>query len=87
MVFSSPEFLLIFSPAVFIVYFLIGRVSIHKTGKISDAGRSGRNIILFLASIAFYAWGEPLNVFVMLVSIIVTWLLGLAISRSRLSAA
>lgn len=85
MVFSSPEFLLVFLPAVVIIYFLIGRISLRKTGIISGAGRTGRNIFLFLASIVFYAWGEPLNVFIMLFSILITWALGLAISRSRIS--
>lgn len=79
MVFSSPEFLLVFLPAVFIIYYLIG------IGKktVTPGIRTARNIMLFIASIFFYAWGEPVNVFLMLLSIIITWALGIVIDRNR----
>jgi alginate O-acetyltransferase complex protein AlgI len=38
---------------------------------------------LFIASLFFYAWGEPLFVLVMLASIIVNWVLGLAADAVR----
>jgi D-alanyl-lipoteichoic acid acyltransferase DltB (MBOAT superfamily) len=60
MVFSSTVFLFLFLPAVLLVYF-IGR------------SRIWRNAVLLLASLAFYAWGEPLFVWVMLLAIAVNW--------------
>jgi alginate O-acetyltransferase complex protein AlgI len=55
MVFSSSLFLLYFFPAFLIVYFLIPNTF--------------RNVFLLLASIAFYAWGAPRFVFMVLLSI------------------
>jgi len=42
-----------------------------------------RNLLLFLASIFFYAWGEPLYVFIMLAQAVVGWMAGLLIDRWR----
>lgn len=36
-----------------------------------------RNVILLVASLFFYAWGEPVNVFLMIFSIVVTYMTGL----------
>ena len=44
--------------------------------------RAARNYILLAASLAFYAWGEPVFVFIMLASILANWALTLAMSRS-----
>jgi len=55
MVFSSLLFLFRFLPAVLILYFL--------------APKRIRNVILFLFSLFFYAWGEPKYVFLMLFSL------------------
>ncbi|ESL03781.1 MBOAT family protein [Catonella morbi ATCC 51271] len=38
-------------------------------------GRKFKNLFLLLASLFFYAWGEPVYVFLMLISISVTWIL------------
>lgn len=52
MVFSSIIFLCIFMPIVFITYFICpARL---------------RNILLLVASLVFYAWGEPVYILVML---------------------
>jgi D-alanyl-lipoteichoic acid acyltransferase DltB (MBOAT superfamily) len=66
MVFSSTTFLFIFLPTVLFIYY-------NPVFK----GREFRNIFLLLASFIFYAWGEPLFVFLMLLSIIITWFLGM----------
>jgi D-alanyl-lipoteichoic acid acyltransferase DltB (MBOAT superfamily) len=68
MVFSSTVFLFVFLPVVLVVYYN----PIFK-------GRTFRNIFLLIASLAFYAWGEPVFVFLMLLSIIITWFLGIKI--------
>ncbi len=70
MVFSSITFLLYFLPVVFIVYYLLA------------FSRKLQNLWLLVGSLFFYAWGEPIYVVIMLGSIIVNWLLGLAIHRS-----
>lgn len=62
MVFSSPVFLLFFLPLVLIVYYNPFLKS-----------RAFRNHALLLASLAFYGWGEPLFVFVMMLSVLINW--------------
>lgn len=64
MLFSSNVFLFVFLPAVLILYYLP-----HWQLK-------NRNILLLVASLLFYAWGEPVYVFLMLASICVNYLLG-----------
>lgn len=54
MVFSSVVFMGIFLPVVLILYFSI-------------KNRKGRNIVLLLTSVVFYAWGEPKWIFALLV--------------------
>lgn len=69
MVFSSGVFLLVFLPITFIVnLFLSTKQS---------------NIWLLIASLLFYAWGEPFFVFLMILSIIVNWLVGIGIGKSE----
>ncbi|MEX0404677.1 MBOAT family O-acyltransferase [Aquibium sp. LZ166] len=69
MVFSSPTFLYVFLPVFLVIYFAAGSLA-------------WRNAVLIGASLLFYAWGEPVFVFVLLASIVVNWRLGLAISGS-----
>ena len=40
-------------------------------------------MILLFASLFFYAWGEPVNILLMVISIIIGWALGIAIERSE----
>lgn len=72
MVFSSTVFLFLFLPITLIIYYN----PIFK-------GRSFRNVFLLLASLGFYAWGEPLFVFLMILSIFITWMLGFQIEKSH----
>ena len=55
MVFSSITFLFLFLPVVLAVYYI--------------APEKWKNIILLAASILFYAWGEPVYVILMVLSI------------------
>ena len=64
MTFSSLTFLFIFFPIIFLLY------CVCKNNWI-------RNIILIIASLLFYAYGEPVAVFIMLISIILNYLFGL----------
>ena len=63
MTFSSVVFLFIFLPIVFLLYALIRQKTI-------------RNLILVAASLAFYAFGEPVAVMIMIVSILFNYILG-----------
>lgn len=70
MEFTSLIFLFVFLPLFLASYF------IFKKRKI-------RNIILFLFSLFFYAWGEPLYVFLVLFSIFVNYFLTKLIARDK----
>ena len=69
MVFSSLLFLFRFLPLVLICYFI--------------APRGLRNLILFLFSLVFYAWGEPVYVVLMMVSILISYLGGIFVDRFK----
>ena len=62
-------FLFRFLPIFFLIYFLV-------------PGR-GKNVILFLGSLIFYAWGEPVYVVLMLFSTVVDYVNGRLIGRFR----
>ncbi|MCL2208087.1 MAG: hypothetical protein FWB90_08370 [Fibromonadales bacterium] len=73
MVFSSSIFLLLFLPMVIAIYY-------NPVVK----ARAFRNVFLLLASLLFYAWGEPVYVFIMLATIAVNWALALKINKTKL---
>lgn len=68
MLFSSIVFLFTFLPVVLILYYLLPV--------------RFRNVILLLASLVFYAWGEPVYLFLMLLSILFNYFSGLDIARN-----
>ncbi len=74
MVFSSTVFLLVFLPALLILYYL----PIKK-----EYRNKWHNFVLLVFSVGFYAWGEPVFVFIMLGSVAVNWLLALIMARSE----
>lgn len=63
MTFSSVVFLFIFLPVIFFLYFILANDLI-------------RNILLVAASLIFYAFGEPVAVFIMIISIILNYVFG-----------
>lgn len=65
MLFTSTPFLFLFLPILFLVYYN----PVFKS-------RKWKNILLLIFSLAFYGWGEPVFVFLMIISIFVTWLAG-----------
>ena len=71
MLFSSTVFIYIFLPAVLLGYYVMLR-----------SGRA-RNLLLLAASLLFYAWGEPVYVFLMLASIAANFGFGLALDKAR----
>lgn len=71
MVFSSIIFLFYFFPITLILYF------------ICSFSRTLQNIVLLVASLAFYAWGEPKNVLLLLFSILFNSLMGYLVSVGK----
>lgn len=72
MLFASTTFIFLFLPCVLAVYY--GLLRRH---------RKAQNYFLTIASLFFYAWGEPKFVLVMIGSIIANWLFGLWADHSR----
>lgn len=69
MLFNSPIFLFGFLPIFFLLYFI--------------TPNKYKNHVLIFSSIFFYAWGEPVFVFIALASAILDWFLGNIISKSE----
>ncbi len=69
MVFSSLMFLFRFLPAVLLCYYIVPK--------------SARNLVLFLFSLIFYAWGEPVYILLMIVSILITYFGGIAVDAFK----
>jgi len=68
MVFSSFVFLLAFLPIVLLLYYLCpARL---------------RNLVLLVFSLVFYAWGEPVYVILMVLSILFNYVSGIDIERN-----
>lgn len=69
MVFSSIIFIFTFLPITLIVYYL--------------SPRSLKNLVLLIASLVFYAWGEPAYIFLMLFTTIIDFFAGLLINKHK----
>ncbi len=71
-----------FSSGVFLMLFLPITIGIYKCGG-SFFGHGFKNIILLIFSMIFYAWGEPLYIFVLIFGICINYYLGIEIERGR----
>ncbi len=69
MLFSSIPFLYYFLPCVLILYMIVPK--------------NFKNGALLLASLVFYAWGEPVFVVLMMLSIVLGYIFGLLIEKYR----
>lgn len=69
MLFSSITFLFLFLPVTVLIYYLVPQ----KT----------RNLVLLIASLFFYAWGEPVYVVLMILSILLNFFCGKDIGKKR----
>jgi len=91
MVFSNLFFIYIFLPAVMLCYAL---------GRCADRAYVGRSVgaryvvrstapysnwVLIIFSLIFYAWGEPVYVFLMIASVVINYFVGLLIDRGKKS--
>ena len=85
MLFSSFSFLLWFLPATLLLYFLPPFLFGLFKGKTKGGGRAlpWQNGVLLAASLLFYAWGEPLYLFLMLGVILADTLFGILIARAK----
>lgn len=68
MVFSSLLFLCLFMPVVFILHSVIPNLKL-------------RNFLLLLASLLFYAYGEPGYILLMLISVLLNYIFALLLSK------
>ncbi len=66
MLFDSVVFLFSFLPAVLLLYYLLPGML--------------KNAVLLLASLVFYAWGEPAGILILMVSVIFNYICGLSIA-------
>ena len=71
MLFSSLSFLFAFLPITIILYYL--------------AKNKYKNYILLIASLIFYAWGEPKYIILMILSIIFNYFIALLINKNQKS--
>ncbi len=69
MIFSSPLFLALYLPFVLGIYYI--------------CPRRLKNLILFIASLLFYGWGEPVYVSLMLFSTVVDYTHGMMVDKYR----
>lgn len=69
MVFSSLVFLFVFLPVILILYYI--------------SSNKYKNYLLLIASLFFYAWGEPTYVLIMILSIIVNYICGLLVEENK----
>ena len=69
MVFSSTIFLCVYLPLVLLGYYI--------------CPKKGRNLFLLIASLVFYAWGEPKYVFLMIFSILINYVFGRLMDKNR----
>lgn len=73
MVFSSVIFIFAFLPVTLTLYFLA-----EKSGRMFL-----KNAVVLVASIVFYAWGGLGNLLLLLILIVLNWLAGILMSRTR----
>lgn len=85
MVFSDLFFLFVFLPAFMLLYWTASAVDRRLLTRHDSDGPShlGRNIVLVTFSLLFYAWGEPIYVFLMLISVAVNYFAGMMISSAH----
>lgn len=70
MTFSSIIFLFVFLPITFLMYLVCANDLV-------------RNVLLVSASLIFYAFGEPVAVFIMIISILLNYILGRLATRDK----
>ncbi len=72
MVFSSLEFLYYYLPLCFFIYFIIPAKFLAV-----------RNAVLFVVSLIFYGWSEPVYILIMLFSTLLDYVCGYIVSKNK----
>jgi alginate O-acetyltransferase complex protein AlgI len=67
MLFSSVTFLFLFLPIVVLIYYLVPR--------------KWRNVIMLIASLIFYAWGEPIYMILMVLTTCLNYVCGIEVAE------
>lgn len=80
MVFSDLFFLFVFIPLFALTYF-IGN-GIDKSLKKEEQSNLAKNIVLTFFSLVFYAWGEPVIVFLMIGCVAINYIVGRLMDNS-----
>ena len=81
MVFSDLFFLFVFLPAFALCYLAASWLDRRLSPDADHKSHTAQNTVLVLFSLIFYAWGEPVYVFLMLFCVLVNYLAGLGIAR------
>ena len=81
MVFSGITFLYYFLPGVLLAYFLMQALADRVS--FSPIRNNAKNLVLLLASLIFYAWGEPVYVLLMLLSIWIGYVAGILLEKTQ----
>ena len=70
MIFSSLTFLWVFLPFTVLIYFILPKIAL-------------KNFFLFIMSLFFYSWGEPKYIVIMVISIVINYVMGLTIEKTK----
>lgn len=81
MVFSDLFFLFVFMPAFFACYALAAFIDSRIFTKNDSKSFKCKNYMLVAFSLIFYAWGEPVYVFLLLVSVFINYVAGLFVDK------
>lgn len=93
MVFSDLFFIFVFIPIFVLLYIGANRIDATRVSRAELYDETikrpmfWRNVILTIFSVLFYAWGEPLYVFLMLAAVFVNWICGMLMARCEGTAA
>lgn len=80
MLFSSVTFLTVFLPFTVILYYI---PSVFSSVRKSSKYKIYKNAVLCFASLLFYAWGEPSNIILMILSIIFNYTVALHMNNTE----
>lgn len=83
MVFSDLFFLFVFIPAFALCYLLGSFIDKRRSESMLRQSNTFKNASLVAFSLIFYAWGEPVYLFLMLVCVLLNYLSGMLIARGQ----
>ena len=84
MVFSDLFFIFVFLPVFLLCYMSAWLIDKKWLGTEEQPATGARNAVLVTFSLIFYAWGEPVYVFLMLSSVVVNYLAGRIIDSQEI---